>query len=175
MKNLSDEILNKYIDGDLDGKSIAEVKEILNGSEEDMKRLRELQAIDRGLKHIKEYKVRDNFTVLVMERIRSAAKLKKSDRRFILAISSVLVIIGLAILAYLVYLIIPEIRVSGAANSNVDAYADYFVNRLLSLTKLFNSQNISIIGSVFSLGLLISGYFFFETQRQNKRRMNKFN
>ncbi len=175
MKKLSDELLNKYIDGELDEASQAELREMLESSEENLQRLHELQAIDRGLKEIKEYKVNDNFTLSVMKRIKSAAFHRKSDKRFIITVSSVFLILCLGIIIYALYLIIPAAGASDNVGSNVNYFLGFLIKFVPSLNNLLNSQNISIIGSVFSLGLLISGYFFFEAQKSSKRRMGKFN
>ena len=170
MKLLSDEILNKYIDGELDEKSAAEVKQSLNDSEENRKRLHELQTVDSELRNMKEFKVRDNFTFQVMQKIKNSAKLKQKDKRFIAVIATIILVLSLAVVIYAFYLILPEAGISAATNQSIDNHIDYFVKQLISFDRIFNSQNISIIGSVFSLGLLISGYFFFETQRANKKR-----
>ena len=170
MKILSDEILNKYIDGGLDAKSAAEVKQNLNDSEENRKRLQELMRVDAELRKMKEFKVRENFTSQVMLKIKNSAKLKQQDKRFIAAIAAIILILSLAVVIYAFYLIVPDAGMSSAANQSMDNYINYFVKQLTSFGRIFNSQNISIIGSVFSMGLLISGYFFFETQRANKKR-----
>ena len=175
MKKPSDELLNKYIDGELDEASLAELKEMLAGSDENMQRLRELQAIDRGLKKIKEYKVSNNFTFSIMNKIKSAAEHRKSDKRFIIVISSVFLILCLGFIAYAFCLIVPEAGASENVGQNITNYVNYLIKYVPSLNNLLNSQNISIIGSVFSLGLLITGYFFFESQKSSKRRMGKFN
>ncbi len=175
MKKLSDELLNKYIDGELGGKSLEEVKEILKTSEEDLKNFHELQAIDKELKEIKEYRVRDNFTSVLMKRIQATAKAKQQDKKFIAFISSIFLALSLGVIGFAFYLLLPDLSISGTANQNVDWFMNYFIKPTMSVSKLINSQGISIIGSVFSLGLLITGYFFFEGQKSNKRRMNKFN
>ncbi len=175
MKKLSDEILNKFIDGELDRKSTDEVNEILKESPEDLQSLNEMLAIDRELKDIKEYKVGNNFTSVVMKRILTTAKFRKKDKRFIVVISSIFLALSLGVIGFAFYLIIPELSVSSSANQSVNSFLNYITKPALSLTKLVNSQGISILGSVFSLVLLISGYVFFETQKANKRRMSKYN
>jgi len=50
MNLLSDEILNKYIDGDLDYASLKHVNEVLSSSVEDKKRLQALLAVHNQLK-----------------------------------------------------------------------------------------------------------------------------
>ena len=66
MKKLSDEILNKYIDGELDRTSAIQVNEILSSSVEDKKNYQSLLTVHNELKKIKEELVEDNFTHRVM-------------------------------------------------------------------------------------------------------------
>ena len=54
MNKLSDEILNKYIDGELDHSSLLHVNEVLSNSLDDKKRLQALLVIHNELKKIKE-------------------------------------------------------------------------------------------------------------------------
>ncbi len=57
MNRLSDEILNKYIDGELDYKTLNEVEAILKESEADREILKVLLRVHNELKGIKEIEV----------------------------------------------------------------------------------------------------------------------
>lgn len=175
MNKLSDEVLNKYIDGELDFSAMAEVNQIINSSVEDKIKLDALLSIHKELKDVKEVKVSSDFTSSVMRKLNRSVKFKKADKRFIAFISSIFIVIAVGILGYVIYLMIPQTQASDSINQNVNMYVNHFADMIVSFSNLVNSKNISIIGSVFSLGLLVSGYFFFESQRQSKRRMGKFN
>jgi anti-sigma factor RsiW len=168
MNLLSDEILNKYLDGELDKNQSAEIEEILNNSENDRKRFSALKLIHKELSLMQEDKVRVDFTNNVMARVNKKFALPKQQNYFIISIASILVLVCLGIVAYVVTAII-----SSSAPQTESLQITETVNRfgnvlILELKKLFSGKNLSIIGSVFSLGILISGYFFFEQQKRRK-------
>ena len=168
MNLLSDEILNKYLDGELDKNQSAEIEEILNKSENDRKRFSALKLIHKELSLMQEDKVSVDFTNNVMARVNKKFALPKQQNYFIVSISSILVLICLVIVTYVVTAII-----SSSAPQTESLQITETVNRfgsglILELKKLFSGKNLSIIGSVFSLGILISGYFFFEQQKRRK-------
>ena len=168
MNLLSDEILNKYLDGELDKNQSAEIEEILNKSENDRKRFSALKLIHNELSLIQEDKVSVDFTKNVMARVNKKFALPKQQNYFIISISSLLTLVCIGIVAYVVTAII-----SSSAPQTESFQITETVNRfgsglILELKKLFSGKNLSIIGSVFSLGILISGYFYFEQQKRRK-------
>jgi hypothetical protein len=173
MIELTDEILNKYIDGELDYEVIREIQEQINSSEIDKKRFTALQAIHNELNKIKLFEVKDDFTSKVMSKLVKKVKARKEDRLFIFSISSIFVVCCLAIIGYLLVTVVGSNVGGNAANQNIDNYVNYIVNILATAKEYLTAKNISIIGSVFSLGLIITGYFFFENLRQSKRRLSK--
>jgi len=173
MIELTDEILNKYIDGELEIDIIQQIREQLKNSEFDNKRFIALQAVHNELKKIKEIEIKKDFTSLVMAKLVKRVKSGKKDRIFIFSISSVFVIICLAIVSYLLISFSGADTGGNAASQSIDNYVNYFVQMFSSVKELLTAKNISIIGSVFSFGLLITGYFFFENLRQSKRRLSK--
>ena len=168
MSLLTDEILNKYLDGELDKNQSAEIEEILNKSENDRKRFSALKLIHKELSLMREDKVSVDFTNNVMARLNKKFALPKQQNYFIISIASVFILFCLVIVAYVVTAVI-----SSSAPQTESLQITEIVNRFGSgliseLMKLFNGKNLSIIGSVFSLGILISGYFFFEHQKSGK-------
>ena len=173
MNKLSDEILNKYIDGELDYETLNEVKAILKESEADRENLRVLMKVHNELKGIKEFKVSDSFTSAVMSKIVSKFKPKKSDKYFIISVSSFFILLSLAIIGVVIALLVN----STEQTSSTEQFLGYLVSSLESFSvfirKIFNGSGISIFGSIISLGLLISAYFFFESHKHINEIQNK--
>lgn len=168
MNLLSDEILNKYLDGELNRSQTAEVEEVLKKSEHDRKRFNALKIIHKELTLMQREKVSDEFTNKVMERINKKFALPKQQNYFIISIVSILALICLGIVGYVIMTIISS-SVTQTESVKITEVVNQFGSVLISeLKKLFRGQNLSIIGSVFSLGILISGYFFFEHQKRSK-------
>ena len=168
MNLLSDEILNKYLDGELDKNQSAEIEEILNKSENDRKRFSALKLIHKELSLMQEDKVSVDFTKNVMARVNKKFALPKQQNYFIICIASILALFCLVIVAYVITAIISS-SVPQTESLQITDTVNRFGSGLISeLKKLFSGKNLSIIGSVFSLGILISGYFFFEHQKRSK-------
>jgi len=173
MNRLTDEILNKYIDGELDTETLNQVKGILNESEPDMERLKVLQRVHDELKSIKEFEVSANFTFNVMSKISAKFKPKKADKYFIISVSSFFVLLSLAIIGVVIALIIQ----SPEQASSSDKVFGFFVSSLENFSslfgKIFSGSGISIFGSIISLGILITAYFFFDSHKRMKEIQNK--
>jgi hypothetical protein len=117
---------------------------------------------------MQEDKVSVDFTNNVMARVNKKFALPKQQNHFIISITSVLILICLVIVTYVVTAVISS-SAPQTESLQITETVNRFGSGLISeLMKLFSGKNLSIIGSVFSLGILISGYFFFEHQKRSK-------
>ena len=174
MNRLSDEILNKYIDGELDYETLSRVRTILKESEADRENLKVLQRVHNELKEIKEFEVNPNFTSSVMNKIAVKFKPKKADKYFIISISSFFILVCLAIIGVVIALLVN----SPEQTSSSDQIFGYIVSSLENfaffIRKIFSGSGMSIFGSIISFGILISAYFFFESHKHMKEIQDKF-
>jgi len=174
MMNLSDEILNKYIDNELDQATLKIVNEQLKTSEGDRKRLKALQAADKSLRSMKSESVSENFTSVLMKRISKKSKAKKEQRTFVISISSIFVIIALAIVGYIMSLIFSAPPSTTSSTTVATQETLNFLKDIIQPVKsFFGNVNLSVIGSVFSLGLLISIYFVFDLVKHTKNNLSR--
>ncbi|MGA7723082.1 MAG: hypothetical protein WCA84_18085 [Ignavibacteriaceae bacterium] len=170
---LNDEILNKYIDGELDKVTLSEVREQLKNSEAARFKLSMMQRVHSELGMLDSFEVSNNFTSLIMSQLQKKVKVVRKDRFFVFSISSVFLIIILSIISYLV---IVSINNAGSSAQNVEEinnYLNVITNVSTSMKELMTPKNISIIGSILSFGIIITGYLFFENQRQARRNLSK--
>ena len=173
MNNLSDEILNKFIDNELDQATLKTVREQLKNSEADRRRLKALQLIHSKLAVIQPGSVSSDFTSVLMKKIAKKSRAKKEQKIFILSISSVFVLIALGILGYVLTIILsapvsPDATVTGAKET-----VSFIQNIIGPVQNFFSGINLSVIGSVFSLGLLISVYFVLDLMKHTKRTLSR--
>lgn len=173
MNKLSDDILNKYIDGELDYTSLQHVNEVLSSSIEDKKRLQTLLAVHNELKKIKEESVPDSFTNLVMKKLQSRNKAFKEQRHFVFAISSIFVSILLVIIGLVIYYGVNQSGGTQTSQNYTQHIIPFFHSVATGITQLFSPRGISVFGSIISLGILISGYFFFENLKASKQKIRK--
>ena len=164
---LSDEILNKYIDGEFSRKDMNEIEETIRNSNEDRIRLIALQNIDRSLNTLKVIEVKSDFTSLIMKKIQRSLQSNQEQKKFIISIMSFFVLMCLIIAGSVGFEIIRNLNpvtTSGLRNSIkfITSASEYMAN-------IFNSRNISIIGEVFSFGLIISAWFFFDYSKMLRK------
>jgi hypothetical protein len=172
MIELTDEILNKYIDGELSPLEIRDVQGVLNDSEDARRRLYALQLVHNELKSYPERETSSDFTSKLMKKIVRKPE-PKGQRYFIFSVSSLLVLVSLAIIGYLTSYIISTGNSSSEDNNNVDNLI-YLMEKLVhGIKALFTAGSVSVIGFIFSFIIIISAYFFFDSHRQAKAKLTK--
>jgi anti-sigma factor RsiW len=167
MKTLSDDILNKYIDGELSRDEMRAVEETIKNSGQDRMEITALKRTDLSLKNIKLIEVRSNFTSIVMNKIQRSLRSQQEQKKFIVGIISVFSAMCLAIVGFVGFEIIRNYNPT--ASSAIRDFIKYVTNASQLISGIFNSRNISIIGGVFSLGLVISAWFFFDYSRMLRK------
>ena len=173
MNKLSDEVLNKYLDNDLSQAELKTIRDQLQSSEEDRKRLRALQLIHSSLKSIEGESISSNFTSTLMEKIVKKSKAKKEQRFFIFSISSVFIIIALGIIGYVISLILATPQSASDTVAGTKETVTVLENLIVPIKTFLSKLNISMIGSVFSLGLLISVYFILDLMKHSKGNLGR--
>ncbi len=172
MTGLTDEILNRYLDGELSPKELNEVRKILNSSEDARRRLYAIQLVHDGLKKYSGRKPSPAFTSVLMKKIVRRPE-PKGQRYFIFSISSIFVLVSLAIIGYLTSYIISMGQESSGGNSSVNNLI-YLAERMVhGIQTLFTAGNVSLIGFIFSFAIIISAWFFFDSHRQTKAKLTK--
>lgn len=171
MSLISDEILNKYLDGELDKQLTKQVETKLKSSEAERKNFQAFKLLHAELSALQEDRVKNNFTSLVMSKIQKKAVVSKDQKFFMLSISSIIVVICLAVVSYVAYMIISSYSSPSESFQVTETAREFSSGLITELTKMFSGKNLSIIGSVFALALLVSGYFFFERQKQSNANL----
>lgn len=173
MNKLSDDILNKYIDGELDYASLQNVNEVLSSSIEDKKRLQALLTIHNELKKIKEDQVAESFANLVMKKLLSRKKAFKEQRHFIFVISSIFVSVLLVIIGFIIYYGVSQSGGTQTSQTYTQNIISFFRLIASGIAQIFSPRGISVFGSIISLGILVSGYFFFENLKASKQKIRR--
>lgn len=173
MNKLSDDILNKYIDGELDYNSLKNVNDVLSSSIEDKKQFQALLAVHNELKKIKEEQIAESFTNLVMKKLLLRKKAFKEQRHFIFAISSIFVSVLLVIIGLIIYYGVSQSDGTQSSQTYSQNIISFFHLIASGIAQIFTPRGISVFGSIISLGILISGYFFFENLKASKQKIHK--
>ncbi|MFO7445504.1 MAG: hypothetical protein R6W90_04020 [Ignavibacteriaceae bacterium] len=173
MSLLSDDMLNKYLDGDLDNETRRKISNQIEFSEEDRRRYLELQAVHSGLGKMKLMEVSSEFTSLLMSRLLKVNKAKKEQRIFITSIVLIFIAATMVIIGFALSFLISSLDET-AFSPVINEFVSLLSSPVNSIVKNLNNQSLSIIGSVISFGLIISAYFFFESFKHSRESLNKF-
>ena len=167
MIELNDNILNKYIDDELDSNLAQQIKIQLESSPEDMNKYKALLFIHNELRRLPVDDVSPNFTANLMLKIQRSLKSKKEQNLFVISILSFFFLISLGIIGYLLanYIFTAEPGSSDFLTQLTQRSEDF----VTLLRNFFSKGNVSIIGSIFSFVILISGYFFYESVKHSKQ------
>jgi hypothetical protein len=173
MIKITDEILNKYIDSELSRDEIEQVNLVLRNSEELQKKFNALKLVHKELLNFREDEVSESFTNILMKQIViKKFVLPKQQKYFIASVAAFITLLCLVIFGFSISALISSAPISaGHSKSIVDSISymtDGFVG---TIKKLFSGTGLSIIGSIFSIIVLISGYFFFEMQKRSKANL----
>jgi len=172
MNLLTNELLNNYLDGNLNEQKREEVKKILSCSESDMQNFKALKFIHDELSQLKEDETSEDFTQKVVSRLGNKFELPRNQKYFVLVIASIFILICVGIVAYTATAIISSAAPQTESIQVTETVHQVSNGLIYELKKIFSSKNLSLIGLIFSLGIIISGYFFFENQKRNKANLS---
>ena len=168
MKNINDELLNKYLDKELNPEEMDEVKAAIKNSVELKKKYEALLTADNLLKSIGTDIVPGDFSKKIINKIRNKKLLAQQQKYFLFTVLSFFGLLVLGITGYVFYEIISSVQVNESSEV-ITTYSktvgDYF-------SSLFGKKNLSILGSVLSFIMLASGYFLYEYQKHSKKNFS---
>ena len=167
MKTLSDEILNRYIDGELSRDEMREVEETIKNFREDRIELNAIQNTDRSLKNMRLIEVKSNFTSLVMNKIQKRLRSRQEQKKFIVSIFSIFIVMCLVVVGVVGFEIVKNFNPE--TSTAIKDSIKYVTSASQLISNIFNNRNISIVGGVFSFGLIISAWFFFDYSRMLRK------
>mgnify|MGYP001306910872 CR=1 FL=1 len=165
MKNIDDEVLNDYLDGNLAESELVEVKMAIESNPSINARFESLLAVHKLFRLVEPDKVSDDFEKRVMQRINRGREIAKQQKRFMVMIFSFFGLLLFSIVGYAFTEVLSSIKLSASENiiSTFSVFLDDY-QKFLS-----NKNNLTILGSILSFVMVISGYFLFELQKKSKR------
>ena len=169
MINITDQTLNRYLDGELGSEENKMVKAELLASEELQKRLNTLKLVHERLYNLKEDEVSAGFTSKIMSKIGNKKfVVPRQQKYFIISIAAFITILCLVIFGFSISAIISSSTPPSESLNVVDTVSLLSSGLIDFIKHLLSGKGLSILGSVFSLIIIISGYFFFEMQKRAK-------
>jgi hypothetical protein len=165
MNNINDEILNKYLDEELNREEMNRVRIAIENSPELKKKYETLLSVNALLRDVESESPSIDFTKRVMGKIEIKKASAHQQKYFLFTVLSFLGLIVCGITGYVFYEIITSIHsseTSGLVSNYSNTIGDY-------LSALFEKKNLSIFGSVLSFIMLVSGYFLYDYQKHSKK------
>jgi len=174
MIRITDEILNKYLDGELSSEEAEQVNSELRASEELQRKFDTLKLVHDKLSELKEDEVNAGFTELLMSKIKKKSLLvPRQQKYFIVSIATFITLLCLVVFGFSISAIISSSPSSiGDSKTVVDSITNLSDGLTKTIKHIFSGKGLSIIGSIFSLVIIISGYFFFEMQKRTKANLS---
>lgn len=169
MKKRTDELLNKYLDNELDSAELNEFTSMLENDENVVKGLKAMKAVEQSVKQIEFENAPADITSIVMRKIASAGSVKRSNWFFWVVVSVFLIAIA-AVTYYSVQQYQPSPEGIGAGKT-VETVKTFFGEQAKAVNSLLKGADIKFIGTVLSLLILIAGYFIYETHRNFKNKL----
>jgi anti-sigma factor RsiW len=167
MNTINDEMLNKYIDNELNNEEASKVRDAMANSPELQLKYSTLLKTNELLKSINSDSVSSDFTKKILQRIQNQKVRVKQQKRFLIVTVSILGIIALGIVGFILAQILST--PSQESNQIVSTYSkdisDY-------TSAIFGKKNVSIFGSILSFIMLVSGYFLYEYQKRSKNNFS---
>jgi len=171
MNKLTDEILNKYIDGELEPSELAEVKNEIEKNDAALARLKALRLVDSSLKQMEVEQAPVNFTEKVMRAISNASKaVKPKVSYFFVTIISLfsIAVFGVVVAAF-------KSIEGGNGQSTAAPYFDkakeVIGRNLIEFQNFFSNKNVLLVVSVLTLILLVTVYLTFEAHKNFKNKL----
>ncbi len=167
---LTDEILNKYIDGELDRNEINELQQLIKIDNEALAILKAHKYVDQILKKLETESAPVRFTENVMNKIFETFTVKNKKFPFFRVILS---LFGFMLAGILVY--VTSVSMSISSDDKLDSIliqtSDILLKGISFLSNVFSNSIFLMVVSSFSLILLLSAYFVFESHKTFKDKI----
>ena len=166
MNKISDKIINKYLDGELDYEERKSIEKLLTTSPKTRKEYLLLQQLDKNLRKMKSKSLSRNFTLDLMSKIFVRNVAHKKQSKFILSILTILLLPLLLITGTVIYNLFSNY-------SAVDSSIIYTVRSnvsiwLLNVINFFSISPVALLWICLSSILSISIYLLFDEFSRSK-------
>jgi len=168
--NRIDELLNRYIDGELQEGELEEVQLLLK-EEDNVKKLKALRVVDTSLRTLESDSAPNNFTSKVMNSLsKHSSKIKLSKNYFASALNMTFVVLIVAIIVF-IFSQINLISSTTGLDSKVTDTVNMINKSLLPFLSFFKNKDVMFFSSSICLILLLGAYYFVEGHKAFKKRI----
>lgn len=172
MSKITDEILNEYIDGELNSSELEMVRNELEKDDRLIAQLQTLRMVDSSLRQMEVEHTSANFTDNVMKAIATAKRAVKPEINYFFI--SIISIFSVGVLAVLIaaFRSYEKENTPSAIAPYADKVKQVFSQNLTAIQSIFANPSVIFLISVISLILLITAYFTFESHKNFTKKLN---
>ena len=171
MNNITDEILNKYIDGELDPFEIAEMKNEIENNAETIARLKALRLVDSSLKQMEVEPAPANFSEKVMKAISNVSKTVKPKISYFFVTIISLFSIGVLAVIIAAFRSIDNENGESTVTSYLEKAKGVIGKNLIEFQNFFANKNVLLVVSILTLILLVTVYLTFDAHKNFKNKL----
>jgi len=174
MKKLTDEILNKYIDGELSAAEINLIKFLIKSDPVELNKLKAHKLADQILSRLEVEPAPDGFTERMMLTIYEISTVAPKRSYFVLGVIGVLVT---GIISIFVYTLIGASQADESAvqlPSKVSQALDTVTEKVSAFSEILNDKSIMMIGIALTLILIITAFSMLSSYKSFKNSLDNF-
>ncbi len=169
---ITDEILNKLIDNELNKKEIEELHDLIKRDDFALGKVKAHQMVDSILKKIDVESAPEDTTEKIMERISNSVLVADKKNGFLKFIISSFALLSFLTIAFVLFVSsTSEVNESSTKYSN---FIDKFVSFFTSLNISINDNVMIVIGGVLMILFFVSGYFMLEERKSFKQKLENY-
>lgn len=174
MKKISEELFNKYIDGELNSIELNELNHSLENDPEAVDKLKALKLTDQILKKMEAEPAPENFTNRVMAGLSVGSKRTKQINSVFISVVS---FFSLCIFVVLGFAISELVKVAPTDTSSSAMYEDVkskIVENIEPVRAFLMNDSFLFISGMVSFFLLIGLYFMVHTHKEFRKSLENF-
>ncbi len=169
MKEITNEVLNKLIDNELNSSEIDELHNLIKKDEKLLSKTKAHQMVDNVLKKLAIENAPQNTTDLIMEKItQSVLEKEKKNGLFKFTMSS----FAVSMLLVIGYILFSKPSGEGVSKSFFNTFKEKLSENFSNFSLPISYDLLLIITSALTIIVLISGYFVFEEHKSFKQKLD---
>ncbi len=172
MKNVNDELLNKYIDGELSAQEIDDLEKELAANSSLVDRLKALKMTDTVLKGMEHESAPANIAQKIMQKIESVSSIRNQKPYFLYGIFAVIAFITIAAVGVVISQLPPESEKSLPIEPFIDKLTLAVSENANVISEVLQNPIILLVGASLTLISLIVAYYMFDAHKSFKKRLN---
>ena len=174
MKKITDEMLNDYIDNQLDACSINELKQYINSDTELLNKLKAIKIVDESLRSLEVFEAPADFTNKVMNIIHKNTNAIKSKMNMFFA--GIVSVFGIIIAAVFItsIVIIAKMNPPAVSYNIIDNVEDFVKKNTGILDGLFNNNQFLLAGGLAAVIVLLSTLIILDSHKNFKNKLKSY-